>query len=157
MLGNIHTPAHPVSLMQAPLPPPPAAASPYQPPAAAMTKGSMYTFQKWLMIGMIMLVISATFAQFPLESSVPNVADYDLLDEKESQQYLDDVDSYEGQVALFGAISVILQTGAIVLLGYAFFRESQEDADQHVAVRITMMLAGVVMVTSIVGRGFSLF
>lgn len=157
MLGNIDTPAHPVSPMQAPLPPPPAAASPYQPPAAAMTKGSMYTFQKWLMIGMIMLVISATFAQFPLESSVPNVADYDLLDEKESQQYLDDVDSYEGQVALFGAISVILQTGAIVLLGYAFFRESQEDADQHVAVRITMMLAGVVMVTSIVGRGFSLF
>ena len=108
--------------MQAPLPPPPAAASPYQPPAAAMTKGSMYTFQKWLMIGMIMLVISATFAQFPLESSVPNVADYDLLDEKESQQYLDDIDSYEGQVALFGAISVILQTGAIVLLGYAFFQ-----------------------------------
>ena len=157
MLGNIDTPAHPVSPMQAPLPPPPAAASPYQPPAAAMTKGSMYTFQKWLMIGMIMLVISATFAQFPLEASVPNVADYDLLDEKESQQYLDDVDSYEGQVALFGAISVILQTGAIVLLGYAFFRESQEDADQHVAVRITMMLAGVVMVTSIVGRGFSLF
>ena len=157
MLGNIDTPAHPVSPMQAPLPPPPAAASPYQPPAAAMTKGSMYTFQKWLMIGMIMLVISATFAQFPLESSVPNVADYDLLDEKESQQYLDDIDSYEGQVALFGAISVILQTGAIVLWGYAFFRESQEDADQHVAVRITMMLAGVVMVTSIVGRGFSLF
>ena len=157
MLGNIDTPAHPVSPMQAPLPPPPAAASPYQPPAAAMTKGSMYTFQKWLMIGMIMIVISATFAQFPLESSVPNVADYDLLDEKESQQYLDDIDSYEGQVALFGAISIILQTGAIVLLGYAFFRESQEDADQHVAVRITMMLAGVVMVTSIVGRGFSLF
>ena len=157
MLGNIDTPAHPVSPMQAPLPPPPAAASPYQPPAAAMTKGSKYTFQKWLMIGMIMLVISATFAQFPLESSVPNVADYDLLDEKESQQYLDDIDSYEGQVALFGAISGILQTGAIVLLGYAFFRESQEDADQHVAVRITMMLAGVVMVTSIVGRGFSLF
>ena len=68
-----------------------------------MTKGSMYTFQKWLMIGIVVLVISAIFAQFPLESSVPNVSDYDLLDEKESQQYLDDVDSYEGQVALFGA------------------------------------------------------
>ena len=106
--------------MQAPLPPPPAAASPYQPPAAAMAKGSMYTFQKWLMIGMIMLVISATFAQFPLDSSVPNAADYDLLDEKEAQQYLDDVDSFEGQVALFAAVSAILQTGAIVLLGYAF-------------------------------------
>ena len=77
--------------------------------------------------------------------------------QKESQQYLDDVDSYEGQVALFGALATILQTSAIALLGYAFFRESQEDDDQHVAVRITMMLAGVVMVTSIVGRSFSLF
>ncbi len=139
------------------MPQPPAAASPYQPPAATMAKGSMYSFQKWLMIGTILLVISATFAQFPLESSVPNIADYDMLDEKESQQYLDDVDSYEGQVALLAAVSTVLQTGAVVLLGYAFFRESQEDDDQHVAVRITMMLAGVVMITSIVGRGFSLF
>ncbi len=139
------------------MPQPPAAASPYQPPAATMAKGSMYSFQKWLMIGTILLVISATFAQFPLESSVPNIADYDMLDEKESQQYLDDVDSYEGQVALLAAVSTVLQTGAVVLLGYAFFRESQEDGDQHVAVRITMMLAGVVMITSIVGRGFSLF
>jgi hypothetical protein len=43
------------------------------------------------------------------------------------------------------------------MLGYTFFRESHEDGNQHVAVRITMMLAGVVMITSIVGRGFSLF
>ncbi|DAC08890.1 MAG TPA: hypothetical protein D7H88_02255 [Candidatus Poseidoniales archaeon] len=143
--------------MQAPLPPPQAAASPYQPPAGAMAKGSMYTFQKWLMIGMILLVFSAVMAQFPLSSSAPNVTDYDLTDEKEADQYLDDVDSYDGQVALFGAFSTILQSGAIVMLGYAFFRESQEDTNQHVAVRITMMLAGVVMVTSIVGRGFSLF
>ena len=143
--------------MQAPLPPPQAAASPYQPPAGAMAKGSMYTFQKWLMIGMILLVFSAVMAQFPLPSSVPDVTDYDITDEKEADQYLDDVDSYEGQVALFGAFSTILQSGAIVMLGYAFFRESQEDANQHVAVRITMMLVGVVMVTSVVGRSFSLF
>ena len=143
--------------MQAPLPPPQAAASPYQPPAGAMAKGSMYTFQKWLMIGMVLLVFSAVMAQFPLPSSVPDVTDYDITDEKEADQYLDDVDSYEGQVALFGAFSTILQSGAIVMLGYAFFRESQEDANQHVAVRITMMLVGVVMVTSVVGRSFSLF
>ena len=143
--------------MQAPLPPPQAAASPYQPPAGAMAKGSMYTFQKWLMIGMVLLVFSAVIAQFPLSSSVPDITDYDITDEKEADQYLDDVDSYEGQVALFGAFSTILQSGAIVMLGYAFFRESQEDANQHVAVRITMMLVGVVMVTSIVGRSFSLF
>ena len=141
--------------MQAPLPPPQAAASPYQPPTGSMAKGSMYTFQKWLMIGMVLLVFSAVIAQFPLSSSAPDITDYDITDEKEADQYLDDVDSYEGQVALFGAFSTILQSGAIVMLGYAFFRESQEDANQHVAVRITMMLVGVVMVTSIVGRSFS--
>ena len=122
-----------------------------------MAKGSMYTFQKWLMIGMVLLVFSAVIAQFPLSSSAPDITDYDITDEKEADQYLADVDSYEGQVALFGAFSTILQSGAIVMLGYAFFRESQEDANQHVAVRITMMLVGMVMVTSIVGRSFSLF
>ena len=122
-----------------------------------MAKGSMYTFQKWLMIGMVLLVFSTVIAQFPLSSSAPDITDYDITDEKEADQYLDEVDSYEGQVALFGAFSTILQSGAIVMLGYAFFRESQEDANQHVAVRITMMLVGVVMVTSIVGRSFSLF
>ncbi|MGB1588700.1 MAG: hypothetical protein ACPHJD_07790, partial [Poseidonia sp.] len=99
--------------MQAPLPPPPAAASPYQPPAASMAKGSMYTFQKWLMIGAALLVFATVFAQFPLSSSEPNITDYDLADEKEAQQYLDDVDGYEGQVALFGAMATILQTGAL--------------------------------------------
>ncbi|MGB1484668.1 MAG: hypothetical protein ACPG9E_01600 [Poseidonia sp.] len=143
--------------MQAPLPPPPAAASPYQPPAASMAKGSMYTFQKWLMIGAALLVFATIFAQFPLSSSEPNVTDYDLADEKEAQQYLDDVDGYQGQVALFGAMATILQTGALTLLAYAFFREAQEDEGQHVAVRITMILAGIVLVTSIVGRSFSLF
>ncbi|MCH1616538.1 MAG: hypothetical protein L7R83_03415 [Candidatus Poseidonia sp.] len=143
--------------MQAPLPPPPASASPYQPPVATMAKGSMYSFQKWLMIGTVLLVFATVFAQFPLSSSEPNISDYDLTDEKEAEQYLDDVDSFEGQVALFGAMATILQVGALAMLGYAFFREAQEDEGQHVAVRITMILAGIVLVTSIVGRSFSLF
>lgn len=143
--------------MQAPLPPPQAAASPYQPPATSMTKGSMYTFQKWLMIGAALLVFATAFSQFPLASSEPSVADYDLTDEKEAQQYVDDMDGFEGQVALFGAMATILQAGALTMLGYAFFREAQEDEGQHVAVRITMILAGIVLVTSIVGRSFSLF
>lgn len=117
----------------------------------------MYTFQKWLMIGAALLVFATVFAQFPLSSSEPSITDYDLSDEKESQQYLDDVDSFEGQVALFGAMATVLQTGALTMLGYAFFREAQEDEGQHVAVRITMILAGIVLVTSIVGRSFSLF
>ena len=117
----------------------------------------MYTFQKWLMMGAALLVFATVFAQFPLSSSEPNITDYDLADEKEAQQYLDDVDGYEGQVALFGAMATILQTGALTLLAYAFFREAQEDEGQHVAVRITMILAGIILVTSIVGRSFSLF
>jgi len=122
-----------------------------------MAKGSMYSFQKWLMIGAALLVFATVFSQFPLASSEPSIADYDLTDEKESEQYLDDMDSFEGQVALFGAMATILQAGALTMLGYAFFREAQEDQGQHVAVRITMILAGIVLVTSIVGRSFSLF
>ena len=142
--------------MQAPMPPP-SAASPYQPPAASLTKRSIYSFQKWLMIGAALLVFATIFAQFPLSSSEPDMSDYDMFDEKEEQQYNDAVDSFEGQVALFGAMATILQVSALTMLGYAFFREAQEDDGQHVAVRITMILAGIVLVTSIVGRSFSLF
>ena len=142
--------------MQAPMPPP-AAASPYQPPAASLTKRSIYSFQKWLMIGAALLVFATAFSQIPLSSSMPDIGDYDLTDEKESEQYDDDMDSYQGQVALFGAMAVVLQTGSLTLLAYAFFREAQEDEGQHVAVRIAMILAGIVLVTSIVGRSFSLF
>ena len=138
--------------------PPAAAASPYQPPlAATAAKGSMYSFQKWLIIGMALLVFASIFAQFPLPSSEPDVADYDLTDEKELNQFQDDSDSFEGQVALFAAISTILQTGSLALLAYAFVREAQEEHDQHVAMRITLMLGAVVLITSIVGRSFSLF
>lgn len=122
-----------------------------------MAKGNMYSFQKWLMIGMILIVISATFSQFPLSSSEPNITDYDVATESGQNDYFDALDSYEGQVALFAAVSGVLQTGAVALLGYAFFRESHEDENQHVAVRITMVLAGVVLITGQVGRGFSLF
>ena len=117
----------------------------------------MYSFQKWLMICMILVVISGTFSQFPLSSSEPNVADYDITSESGQDDYLNAVDSFEGQVALFGAVSSLLQTGAVALLAYAFFREAHEDEHQHVAVRITLVLAGVIMITGQVGRGFSLF
>jgi hypothetical protein len=122
-----------------------------------MAKGNMYSFQKWLMIGMILIVISATFSQFPLSSSEPNITDYDVATESGQNDYFDALDSYEGQVALFAAVSSVLQTGAVALLGYAFFRESHEDENLHVAVRITMVLAGVILITGQVGRGFSLF
>ena len=143
--------------MQPPLPPPPAASSPYQPPAGGMVKGSMYSFQKWLMIGVAVLIIAAFFSQFPLASSEPDPTDYDFSAEKEADQYKEDVDGYEGQVALFGALSTILQTTSLALLAYAFVREAHEEDGQHVAMRITFMLSAVVLVTSIVGRSFSLF
>ena len=122
-----------------------------------MAKGNMYSFQKWLMIGMILIVISATFSHFPLSSSERNITDYDVATESGQNDYFEALDSYEGQVALFAAVSSVLQTGAVALLGYAFFRESHEDENQHVAVRITMVLAGVILITGQVGRGFSLF
>ena len=117
----------------------------------------MYSFQKWLMIGLALLVFASIFSQFPLESSIPDVTDYDITVEKEQQQYLDDVDSYQGQVALFGAMSTILQTAALALVAYGFVREAHEEDQHHVALRITFVLSAVILITSIVGRSFSLF
>ena len=143
--------------MQPPMPPAMnPAASPYQPPAN-MAKGSMYSFQKWLMIGLIVLVFSTIFAEFPLSSSSPNASDYDLLTEKGIDDFAEANDSFEGQVALFAAMSTILQTTALSLVAYAFIREAHEEEGMHVAMRVTMVLAAIILVTSMVGRNFSLF
>lgn len=141
--------------MQPPLPPAPAA-SPYQPPVQMATKGAMYGFQRWLMFGLGLLVVSSLLGQFPLDASEPVAADYDLADETEAEQFADDLDSYATQVDLFAALSVVLQTGSIALLAYAFAREAHEESSHHVALRITMVLASVILVTSLVGRNFSL-
>ena len=122
-----------------------------------MGKANMYSFSKWLMIGLSLLVIASAFGQLPLASSAPDVSDYDLTDDKEAEQYADDVDSYSTQISVFGALASILQTGSLTLLAYAFVREAQEETGQHVAMRITLILGAVVLITSIVGRSFSLF
>jgi len=120
------------------------------------TKGAVYGFQRWLMFGLGLLVVASLFGQFPLESSVPVAADYDLTDEAEAEQFVDDLDAYATQVNLFAALSVVLQTGSIAFLAYAFAREAHEDTSHHVALRITMVLASIILVTSLVGRNFSL-
>jgi len=120
------------------------------------TKGAVYGFQRWLMFGLGLLVVASLFGQFPLESSVPVAADYDLTDEAEAEQFVDDLDAYASQVNLFAALSVVLQTGSIAFLAYAFAREAHEDTSHHVALRITMVLASIILVTSLVGRNFSL-
>ena len=120
------------------------------------TKGAVYGFQRWLMFGLGLLVVASLFGQFPLESSVPVAADYDLTDEAEAEQFADDLDAYATQVDLFAALSVVLQTGSIAFLAYAFAREAHEDTSHHVALRITMVLASIILVTSLVGRNFSL-
>jgi len=122
-----------------------------------MGKANMYSFSKWLMIGLSLLVIASAFGQLPLASSAPDVSDYDLTDDKEAEQYDEDVDSYATQISVFGALASILQTGSLTLLAYAFVREAQEETGQHVAMRITLILGAVVLITSIVGRSFSLF
>ena len=122
-----------------------------------MGKANMYSFSKWLMIGLSLLVIASAFGQLPLASSAPDASDYDLTDDKEAEQYNDDVDSYSTQISVFGALASILQTGSLTLLAYAFVREAQEETGQHVAMRITLILGAVVLITSIVGRSFSLF
>lgn len=141
--------------MQPPLPPS-SSASPYQPPVTAMAKGSLYSFSLWLMIGLVVLVVSSVFSEFPLDSSVPVASDYDLTEEGAADQFADDLSGYASQVDLFSAVASILQTSSIALLAYAFAREAHEESSLHVALRITMVLSAVILVTSLVGRNFSL-
>ena len=121
-----------------------------------MAKGSLYSFSLWLLIGLVVLVVSSVFSEFPLDSSVPVASDYDLTEEGAADQFADDLSGYASQVDLFSAVASILQTSSIALLAYAFAREAHEESSLHVALRITMVLSAVILVTSLVGRNFSL-
>ena len=70
-----------------------------------MAKGSLYSFSLWLLIGLVVLVVSSVFSEFPLDSSVPVASDYDLTEEGAADQFADDLSGYASQVDLFSAVA----------------------------------------------------
>ena len=108
------------------------------------------------MIGVILLVFASVFAQFPFASSAPDVTDYDLKDEKEANDYKEAVDSYEGQISLFGAMSSVSTNRCPLFVGLrsSFVRVRKKTPNIRRFRSRCFSKEAMIPITSIVGRQF---
>ena len=138
---------HPIQPMQ---PMQPMAA--YQPQPIFLDKYGTYSFSKWLMIAIVIIVIGAMFAQVTDLVGAPNPADYE-----DATKYAEDQFSHEKLGTSLGALSSMLQSVGMGLIAYALLREANQGDAHHTAVRVTAVITGVLLVGNIAAANLSIF
>ncbi|MEC7228866.1 MAG: hypothetical protein VXV95_02310 [Candidatus Thermoplasmatota archaeon] len=123
----------------------------YQPQPQFLDKYGSYTFTKWIMIGVILLIIGAMFAQVTDLVGAPNPADYN-----DTAKYNEDQFSHEKLGTSLNALANMLQSIGIGLIGYALLREATEGDAHHTAVRVTAVITGVLLIANIAAANVSL-
>ena len=63
--------------MQAPLPGPPAQSTMYHPPQQSMMSGGLFSLHKFLMIGVILILLATFVSLLPDFGGAPSQVDYD--------------------------------------------------------------------------------
>ena len=130
--------------VQAPAPQPMQPMAAYQPQPKFLDKYGAYTFSKWLMIGIVLIVIGAMFNQVTDLVGAPNPADYD-----DASKYAEDQFSHEKLGTTLGAFANMLQSVGFGLIGYGLLREASEGDAHHTAVRVTAVITGVLVIGNI--------
>ena len=116
----------------------------YQPQPKFLDKYGTYTFSKWLMIGIVLIVIGAMFNEVTDLVGAPNPADYD-----DANKYAEDQFSHEKLGTTLGAFANMLQSVGFGLIGYGLLREASEGDAHHTAVRVTAVITGVLVIGNI--------
>jgi hypothetical protein len=146
--------------MQAPPSPPVIAQQPqniqpmaaYQPQPKFLEKYGTYSFQRWLMIGVILVVAAAVLNQIPNITGEPIASDY-----KETDDFDDALESYNSLVGTLGALGSIMQSVALGMIGYALIREGYDGNAHHTALRVTVLIGGVLVITNLAANGIDIF
>ena len=140
----------PPAVAQQPQPMQPMAA--YQPQPKFLEKYGAYSFQRWLLVGVILVVFASILNQIPNITGEPIESDYE-----DSVKYDDDVSSFSSLVGTLGAFAAMMQSVALGMIGYAFIREGYDGNVHHTALRIAVIIGGVLMITNLASSSISLF
>lgn len=124
----------------------------YQPQPKFLDKYGTYSFSKWLMIAIVIIVIGAMFAQVTDLVGAPNPADYE-----DATKYAEDQFSHEKLGTSLGALSSMLQSVGMGLIAYALLREANQGDAHHTAVRVTAVITGVLLVGNVAAANLSIF
>lgn len=123
----------------------------YQPQPKFLDKYGSYSFSKWLMIGIVIIVIGAMFAQVTDLVGAPNPADYE-----DATKYAEDQFSHEKLGTSLGALSSMLQSVGMGLIAYALLREANQGDAHHTAVRVTAVITGVLLIGNVAAANLSI-
>ena len=124
----------------------------YQPQPKFLEKYGTYSFQSWLMIGVILVVAAAVLNQIPNITGEPSQSDYDDL-----EKYGEALESYNSLVGTLGALGSIMQSVALGMIGYALIREGYDGNAHHTALRVTVLIGGVLVITNLAANGIDIF
>lgn len=148
--------------MQAPPPPAasaaqnPPAPSPYLPAAGFQTSPLSYSFHRWLMLGVILILASVVFVEVVEMFGPPSVVDYDLEAEGVTERIAADTEAHNDLNRVIGSVGTILQSFGLGLIGYAMLRESYDEKYDHTALRVTAVIIGVLVLLNVASRSISI-
>ncbi|MGB2345339.1 MAG: hypothetical protein ACPH9F_00600 [Candidatus Poseidoniaceae archaeon] len=133
----------------------PAPTNMYHPPQQAMMGGGLFSLHKFLMIGVILILIAGLVSVLPDFSGPPAVVDYDSTDDV-ATKIAEDTESYNDFERLMDTFATIIAMVGVGLIGYAFVREAYDEDTTTPALRITLLILGTVMLLQMLGSGFNL-
>ena len=134
----------------------PHATTMYMPPQQAMMGGGLFSLHKFLMIGVILILIAGLVSVLPDFSGPPAAIDYDQTDEDYDTKIAEDTESYNDFVRLMDTFAAIVGMVGVGLIGYAFVREAYDEDTTTPALRITLLILGTIMLLQLIGSGFNL-
>ncbi len=123
----------------------------YQPQPKFLEKYGTYSFSKWLMIGLILIVIGAMFTNVTDLVGAPNPADYD-----DATKLAEDQFSHESLGTTLGAFAAMLQASGLGLISYGLLKEAYDGDAHHTAVRVTAVITGVLVITNVAASNLSI-
>jgi len=123
----------------------------YQPQPKFLEKYGTYSFQRWLMVGVILVVAAAVLNQIPNITGEPILSDY-----KDVDDFNDALESYNSLVGTLGALGSIMQSVALGMIGYSLIREGYDGNAHHTALRVTVIIGGVLVITNLAASGIDI-
>ena len=136
--------------------PSPPATTMYMPPQQAMMGGGLFSLHKFLMIGVILILIAGLVSVLPDFSGPQAAIDYDPAAEDYLTKLAEATESHNDFVRLMDTFAAIIGMVGVGLIGYAFVREAYDEDTTTPALRITLLILGTIMLLQLIGSGFNL-